>query len=108
MHRIEDIEEPAVQIFVTDIAALSVIHRDRYESEKCTELKRKEREHLKLFSVNQGLQDRRCQNEENGSFSEIPLIVVEEDDCPRRYQIRPIAKMREGDQTAEQNNAHRR
>ena len=32
MHRIVDIEEPAVQIFVTDIPALSVIHRDRNES----------------------------------------------------------------------------
>ena len=39
VRRIVDIEEPAVQIFVPDISALSVIHRDRYEREKGTVLK---------------------------------------------------------------------
>ena len=39
VRRIVDIEEPAVQIFVPDISALSVIHRDRYEREKSTILK---------------------------------------------------------------------
>ena len=56
MHRIVYIEEPAVQIFVTDIAALSVIHRDRYEREKSTILKRKKCEAVKLFQVDQRLQ----------------------------------------------------
>ena len=38
MRRIVDIEETAVQFFVPDIAALSVIHQDRNEREKRTEL----------------------------------------------------------------------
>ena len=49
VRRIVDIEEPTVQIFVPDIAALSVIHRDRNEGEKSTVLKRKQSEAVKLF-----------------------------------------------------------
>ena len=46
MRRIVDIKEPAVQIFVPDIRALSVIHRDWYEREKSTILKKKPSETL--------------------------------------------------------------
>ena len=56
MRRIVDIEEPAVQIFMTGISVLSVIHRDRYEREKRTVLKRKKCEAVKLFQVDQRLQ----------------------------------------------------
>ncbi len=41
VRRIVDIEEPAVQILVPNIATLSVIHRDRYEREKSTILKKR-------------------------------------------------------------------
>ena len=38
VRRIVNIEEPAVQILVPDIAALPVMRRNRYECEKCTVL----------------------------------------------------------------------
>lgn len=56
MSRIVDIKEPAVQFYEPDIPALPVIHRDRYEREKRTILKRKQGEAVKLFQVEQRLQ----------------------------------------------------
>ena len=55
MHRIVDIEEPAVQIFMTGISVLSVIHRDRYEREKRTVLK-ENREKLSNSQIDRRLQ----------------------------------------------------
>ncbi len=105
--RIVDIKEPSVRIFVTDISALSVIHRDGNESEKRTVLKRKMSEAVKLFRVDKRLQSHRSEIVKDNHFSVVPLIKTEEYDRPCRNQIRPIAEMRKGDQHAEQDQARR-
>ncbi len=58
MCRIIDVEEPAVQIFVTDISALSVVKHDRYQREQSAVLIR---ERSKTIILRQP--DRRLQHE---------------------------------------------
>ena len=61
VRRIVNIEEPAVQLLVPDIAALSVIHSDRDQRKQSAELKRKRGEAIELPTVYQRLQRHRSQ-----------------------------------------------
>ena len=89
MGRIVDIKEPLIQLFMADIAALSVVEHDRYQRKQSAELKRKRGEAVKLFQVKQRLQRDRCQRKEGNHLPGIAPIIAEEDDRPRGNQIRP-------------------
>lgn len=56
VRRIVDIKEPAVQLFISDNAALSVIEHYRDQCKQSAELKRKRGEAIELPAVYQRLQ----------------------------------------------------
>ena len=81
------IEEPTVHIIVPDITALSDIELDRYQRKQSAELKKGRSKAAELLIIHHRLQRNRCQCKENSHLFGIILIIAEENDRPRWYQI---------------------